>query len=29
MAGLWVPGRIVERVMGTGWFVALYLFSAM
>ncbi len=29
MVGLWVPGRIVERVMGTGRFVALYLFSAM
>lgn len=29
MVGLWVPGRIVERVMGSGRFVALYLFSAV
>ena len=29
MAGLWFVGRVVERVMGTGRFVALYLVSAM
>lgn len=29
MAGLWVPGRIVERVMGTGRFLALYVISAV
>ena len=29
MIGLWVPGRIVERVMGSGRFVALYFISAM
>ncbi len=29
MVGLWVPGRIVERVMGTGRFLALYMISAV
>lgn len=29
MVALWVPGRIVERVMGSGRFVALYLFGAV
>lgn len=29
MLGLWFAGRIVERVMGTGRFVALYLFAAV
>lgn len=29
MVGLWVPGRIVERVMGTGRFLALYVISAV
>ena len=29
MVGLWVPGRIVERVMGTSRFLALYFISAI
>jgi membrane associated rhomboid family serine protease len=29
MAGLWFAGRIVERVMGTGRFLALYLACAV
>ncbi|MET0501253.1 MAG: rhomboid family intramembrane serine protease [Candidatus Binatia bacterium] len=29
MAGLWFAGRIVERVMGTGRFVALYFACAL
>lgn len=28
MAGLWLLGRVVERVMGTGRFLALYFVSA-
>lgn len=29
MAGLWFAGRIVERVLGTGRFLALYFFAAV